>query len=971
MMAPTDRAHDDAMLEGMEGLIAAVKDGRGAPGAASPTTETTHPLDEDQLAGTPSRAGESGLLAQGSDEPRDLERGSVVGRLVVLQRLGAGGMGVVYAAYDPELDRKVALKLLLPGATGSDGRLRLLREAQALAKLAHPNVVAIHDVGTVGEQVWLAMEFVQGRTLSTWLKTPHRWQDVLAVMREAGKGLVAAHTAGLLHRDFKPDNVMVGDDGRVRVMDFGLARVHEAGMPSVPDESQMAPVLATLVAQITSVGAIMGTPSYMAPEQLGNAELTAAADQFAFCVTLWEALYGERPFGGRTLFEIVANVIAGRLRPPPRHRAVPSWLRRACERGLAIEPKRRWPSMDALLDTLATGRTRAWVRKSLTAVSVLAVLAASAEGYRRLDVARRTEACEASGNEIDSAWNEARRRALYDALIATGPSHAVATADKVMPVLDEQAAAWREARVEVCLDAEVRGQWDSQTLDRSLWCLDQGRAELESLVDVLTQADAQVLQRAILAAMTLESVAPCRDAKALERLVLPSDEHREAIRAVRDDVTRAVKLDDAGRYAEGLEQARGALARAKALAWRPLTAWAELVLGQLLEHSGAYAEAEAVLEDAYFDAAEGVAPEPLSDAASQLVFVVGVKSERFADARRWSRLADVASRGISDHGPRRARLLISLAQIEHLAGHQDEAKALAEQAVDLLEQSLGPEHIRGAMAISTLANFHIATGDYDGAKVLFERVLAIVERTLGQWHPQVAHALKNLAAAYQHTGDYARAKALLERALDIYEEALDPNHAEMASLLNNLAVVHKYLDEIDEAEALYERALVIYEAALGPDHPSVAVALMNLALLKTDTGAYDEAIVLHQRALAIFERALGSDHPHLGYPLVGLATIALLQGRSADAIAPASRALAVRDVEGVAAELVGEAAFALARALWDAPLEAGRDRVRAKTLAERARAAYREANESNAETLAEVEQWLRRVDSGEAEAEKK
>jgi predicted Ser/Thr protein kinase len=438
-----------------------------------------------------------------------VEPGAVVGRHVVLHELGAGGMGVVYAAYDPELDRKVALKLLLPGAGGDIGRLRLLREAQALGRLSHPNVVGIHDVGTVGEQVWLAMEFVQGRTLEQWLRTPRRWQEVLEILRNAGEGLAAAHAAGLLHRDFKPDNVMVGDDGRVRVMDFGLARAHAGAGASAMDLSPPSPeasssfASSSLASTVTRVGAIVGTPSYMAPEQFGSKELSAAADQFAFCVTLWEALYGERPFEGRSPMELVANVLDGKLRPPTRARAAPGWLRRACERGMAVEPTQRWPSMSALLDTLAKGRTRAAVRKGLVAVGVLALLGGGIAAERRWDLARRTAACEASGDEVEVAWSPEREQELRDALVATGVSHAAVTADRVTPWLEQQALAWREARVEACLDTHVRGRWDAETLDRSLWCLEERRMALQSLVDELTLADADVLHKAVSAAAGL------------------------------------------------------------------------------------------------------------------------------------------------------------------------------------------------------------------------------------------------------------------------------------------------------------------------------------------------------------------------------------------------------------------------------------------------------------------------------------
>jgi tetratricopeptide (TPR) repeat protein len=937
-------------------------------------------------------ASSDGSAARGRSSP--VEPGAVVGRFVVLQRLGAGGMGVVFAAYDPELDRKVALKLLLPGTGGAAGRTRLLREAQALAKLSHPNVVAIHDVGTVGEQVWLAMELVQGHTLGQWLETPRRWHAVLEVLRSAGEGLDAAHAVGLLHRDFKPDNVMVGDDGRVRVMDFGLARMDAEAQSS--GEPELA-----LTNSVTCVGAVVGTPRYMAPEQFGGKELAAATDQFAFCVTLWEALYGQHPFGELPLPELAVSVIEGKLRPPTTGRAVPGWLRRACERGLLVEPAQRWPSMRALLDTLGRGRTRAAVHKGLAALGVLALLGAGVQAQRRWDVAQRTAACEATGAEVEEAWNGAREQALRDGLVATRVSYAAATAEKVTPWLERQAQAWRETRVEACLDAEVRGQWDPETLDRSLWCLEERRMELQSLVDELTMADADVLQKAVTVAAGLGSVSVCRDRKVLEALSPPPQDAREQLRTVRADVIRASNLQWAGRHDKGLPLARGALARAEALEWMPLVALARVQLGALLEDSGAYAEAEAELEQAYFDAAKGVAPEQALEAATKLVRVVGVKQARPVEGRRWGRLADVALAEVPDSGHlRQAYLLDGLATLHRKAGEYDEAKVLYEralaiaretlgsehpivaegledlatiayhmgdydgskvlheQAIAIQEEALGPEHPYVASYLNNLANVHHARGDFDEAQLLYDRAFVLWKKTLGPEHPQLANSLNNLAMIRFARGDYDQAKVLYGQALVLSEKALGPEHPNLTTTLNNLALVHAATGTHEEGMALLERALAISVKAWGPEHPDVASCLTNLANARSATGAYDEAERLYQRALPILEATLGPEHPNVAYALTGLAEVALDLRRPSDAIAPAQRALTLRERGAVAVDLLADARFMLGRALWEAPTDAGRDRVRASTLIEQARDGYRAAGKARAEDLAKLEQWL-------------
>ncbi|MFP2913337.1 serine/threonine-protein kinase, partial [Pyxidicoccus sp. 3LFB2] len=293
----------------------------GGQGVSPPVPTAT---DVSAVSGTPA-----------APASRPLMRGSSVGRYVVLEPVGSGGMGVVYAAYDPKLDRKVALKLVRTDVegrgTGAAWQQRLLEEAQALARVSHPHVVSIHDTGGYQGQVFLAMEFVDGGTLRDWLKAaPRSWRDTLQVLLQSGQGLAAAHAAGLVHRDFKPDNVLLGTDGRVRVTDFGLA-LRDADLEG------------------NRGSGVAGTRGYQAPEVLAGAPADARADQFAFCVSLYEALYGVRPFEGGF----------GEPPPPPRDVRVPTGVRRALLRGLSLEPQARHPSMDVLLQELPTSRARA------------------------------------------------------------------------------------------------------------------------------------------------------------------------------------------------------------------------------------------------------------------------------------------------------------------------------------------------------------------------------------------------------------------------------------------------------------------------------------------------------------------------------------------------------------------------------------------------------------------------------------
>ncbi|HEX7842576.1 MAG TPA: serine/threonine-protein kinase [Kofleriaceae bacterium] len=349
----------------VEGHLAACRDCRALVAALAADS------GQDSVAVTMRRE----VFSEASDirelpQPR-VARRDRVGRYIVLSALGVGGMGVVFAAYDPQLGRKVALKLLRPGLAGSskDARTRLRREAQAIAQLSHPHVVSIYDVGTTDEgALYIAMEFVEGDTLTSWLrKYPRDWREILDVFRQAARGLVAAHSVGLLHRDFKPDNVLVGGDGRVRVTDFGLAR----SVLAADEVSPAKPVITALDVALTATGTVLGTPRYMPPEQLTGPDIDARSDQFSFCVALYEALYGSHPLPGGTSVSMLDH--GDGAAPPPESTRVPAAIGRAVLRGLERDRSRRFPSMSALIAELEVQPRRSRVRYAglVTAASLV------------------------------------------------------------------------------------------------------------------------------------------------------------------------------------------------------------------------------------------------------------------------------------------------------------------------------------------------------------------------------------------------------------------------------------------------------------------------------------------------------------------------------------------------------------------------------------------------------------------------
>ncbi|MDP1826528.1 MAG: protein kinase [Archangium sp.] len=301
-----------------------------------------------------------------------LEPGQRMGRYEIERLIGAGGMGVLYVARDTKLDRRVALKLMRPHYADEVGRARLLREAQAMARLSHPNVVNVFDLGEVDERVFVAMEFVEGGTLRDWLKTPREAQEVLSVFSQAGQGLLAAHRAGIVHRDFKPENVLIGADGRARVTDFGLARPGEFLEQPVKQlaTGPVSPRGASSPLDLTQTGTVLGTPAYMSPEQLRLEPADARSDQYSFCVSLYEALEGRRPFAGSTLAEVHEGVLGGRFARPAR---IPEAVARVLERGMSLSPAGRFASMESLLSALSA-KPRRKALPWLAAVAALSVL---------------------------------------------------------------------------------------------------------------------------------------------------------------------------------------------------------------------------------------------------------------------------------------------------------------------------------------------------------------------------------------------------------------------------------------------------------------------------------------------------------------------------------------------------------------------------------------------------------------------
>ncbi len=824
-------------------------------------------------------------------------------------------MGDVYAAYDPDLDRKVAIKLLRARGAAEDQRARLLREAQAIAKLQHPNVVVVFDVGTFGDDVFIAMEFVEGWTVGAWLEAaPRTRRDILDVYLAAGRGLAAAHAAGLVHRDFKPDNVMVTKDGQVRVMDFGLARQvsdaeddpatpedaptaaatprppgdageparyqpRDVAAPAWSDRADRSGTLSSryLSVKLTQTGALLGTPAYMAPEQFAGEPTDARTDQFSFCVALHEAITGARPFDGDTVLALMTSVTTGNMsRPLLARSSVPAWQRRALLRGLATNPDARFPSMPALLAALQTDPTIR-PRRIVVATVALAALAALVAVARRRTPEGPPPLCDGGAARLGTAWGppgapSRRRAAIRRAFQATGEAFATQAFAAVARYLDEYAAGWLGAYRDACEATHLRREQSSDVLDMRMGCLNDRLIELRALTDELGTANAKAVQNAVAGVSSLGLVARCSDVRLLRNIVRPPP----------DTATRA--------RVEELQVLK-----------------ARLFASTL----SARCEATRAIEKQALDGARGVKYPPLL-----------------------------------------AETLLASGKVEDTCGGRGETLVRRYQEAFTLALSSGHDQVAAesaALLASTLADRERQLASARQWHAIGE---AIVTRMGGT--PFLEIALDQAAGVIsQHEHDEAASMAALERARLGTVKFRGAQHPYVATILNAEGLTLHYAGKDRQALDVLRSAEEILWGVVGPDHPWVAMVLANEGEVLDTLHRWVEARAAFEMATAIWTKQ-EAEPARMASAQTGLGIALLGEGRPREAIAPLERALAARDQKTTAAELVGETRFALARAAWADP----RERPRALSLARAARYDFASVTDG-ATTVAAIDAWLR------------
>jgi serine/threonine protein kinase/tetratricopeptide (TPR) repeat protein len=826
-------------------------------------------------------------LAGGDHAPR-------LGRLVILDRLGAGAMGTVFAAYDPKLDRRVAVKVL--HATDADASARVLREARALAKLAHPNIVAIHDTGEDAGAVFVVMELATGVPLRAWIDNPERtWRDVVRVMTDVAAGLAAAHRAGLVHRDIKPENILVGED-RARLVDFGLALepttidLAHSDVVREPAATKPDPHGATDLASLGDGGA--GTPSYMAPEVLDGGASTAASDQFSFAVTLFEALHGERSHGGSTRAELHAaamqaantprtnspvtrnlrfpeevrtpdlrskrkpeTVLSAQAPTPSRRRgiaveAVPAWVDAIVRRALAAKPEDRFPSMTALHAELVRDRTRR--RRRAFAIAGVALIAGGAIGvlaYRAKRPAPPPAAqvsCDGQ-SRVDEVWNP-RSQARIRERIGDAP-----WSNLMFERLGVQAKAWHDSFRTVCEATRVRGEQSDRLLELRMRCLDRTLGRFDAFAGALqAQLDPSGLIEAASSVQQLPVAKTCEALLEDPTLAVPSDPAQRAeAEAIERELDHAWAAYAVGRYAAARTQASNLSHRVSKLELPALHASVLIIGGAIEARIGEGHRARKLYEHAAVLAAHAKAPELELEIVTRML-----RQDLFhGDHRRvidWGAIGEATAIRVGKQGAEVSSIIGEALREGHHLVEARERLTAALSSTDPLRDD------QRALIEMNLASIDLALGKAEAATAAYQRAYDRARVALGEGHPTLAIHLDRLAEAARARGKLRDALALHDRSRELRERAFGPEDRSVATARFHRAETLLEAGRLADAEADATAARTLRVKVWGKESSRLAEIDVLLADIALARGQLEVARKLYQGAAALDDNLLPS-----------------------------------------------------------------------------------------------------------------
>ncbi len=789
------------------------------------------------------RSGLGRPRGESSNAGAALEPGARVGRFVLTRLLGTGGMGAVWAAHDPELGRDVALKLVRPGpgsiGDSAQNRDRLLQEAKAMANLAHPNVVPVFEVGMLGDELFVVMELVEGETLRSWISRPHSVPEILRVFAGAGLGLAAAHAKGIVHRDFKPENVLMGKDERPRVTDFGLARMVPGPRKFATPRQAALSETARSDGTETPRGALMGTPAYMAPEQFDGGVASEASDLFSFCTVFYEALYGVRPFVGSTVYAVRTAMRAGRARLPTRPR-LPAAVRKLLLQGLRYNATERPASMAEIAAVLSRD-TGARALKVAFVTTLVATLVLGAWSVSRARI------CKDAGTRLAGVWDPPRQSKVESAFLATHLVYAPDAYQRVAAAFERFRTGWTSNYTNACEQSAAASKDDPVAYLR-MACLTQQLAAAQSKSDLFAQADEKVVEVAAAIASSLDDPASCASAAGRSAPPPPNLTDRLAVEHLREKLVRARALGEAGRFAESLSLANAAVDESRATHWPPMRAEALFTLAQTQREMDDAQPALETATDAAL-AAEGTRHDGIAARAWVLaVHLCGGQLNRAQQGRELMRHARAAVERLGSDDDLAAQLENAEGNLLGREGKLIESEQAQRRALAFYEAT-GKQDQFYTWLLNDEAVSLSYLGRDDEAAPLFKRTAEIKERVLGPHHPDVGLTLSNLANSLTLLGRYDESQAALDRAAEILGASLRPDHAWTMALDNNLGDLAHAKGDHPTALRWYERAMEANEAGVRSGHAFSLTGVTGVANTLVALGKPLEAIALQEKAL--------------------------------------------------------------------------------------------------------------------------
>jgi len=875
----------------------------------APFSKLGVPPEDDSLEAARALAAVEARMFSAVAEPAPVR----LGRFEIQERVGRGGMGLVYSAADPKLNRTVAIKVVRPEVGDDTSGDQLLEEAKTLARISDPNVVAILDAGRTGDRVWIAMEFVDS-TLKQWLETGPAPGEILTAFHQAGRGLAAAHAAGLVHRDFKPSNVLLRNDGRAVVADFGLARV-------VTEDG---------------VRGCAGTPFYMSPEQYDGDPVDARSDQFSWCVALHEALYADHPFRGDTLPERQASSAQGLLRQAHDHAPGPLVLA-ALRRGLAHRPEDRYADMNALLEAVFLEPQRRARRRVLAAAGG-GLLCLTAAALIALPNPEPVDPCESSANAIHETWTDEPREAIRTAFAATESPTAAIDAARVVTLIDNYAEEWTSRRRDVCEAALVAHAGNAGMFDRRIACLESRHGDLRSLLPQLMEVDADLARRAPEIAHRLPSLSACEDDDALmAQAPIPEDPSQAvAVKRLREELSEVRALLMVGRHNAASGRLTELRTRADTLGFAPTQSTVRRLQAQVHTSEGEPKAAAVLLEEAAVMAESAGDFASVVQCARELVNYYAQQDPMAPEAEAWFRRGLAGLERIGNPPSPTANLWLARGIARVTAGDLDGARQAGDHAAAVLREAENVDPLMTAKVSSTRGVFMMRGAHLDDALAEFTAAADIYRAEFGESNAKLAGMHTNIGGVYFNRGDLAAARREYQIALEIHVSLQGADSVRLADPLYNLAVIHMDLGEFDEAAALFRRCLDMYARERGPEHQHVGSVYAELAEVEMQRGKPGDADEMFRRAYRIQVATLGPDHPRLDRALRGMAHAAVALGRFDDAIAHQETALRIN--EGADGP-ISAGAGAAHRGIASAALAAG-DRPRALAEASRALEIY-------------------------------